>query len=56
MTFIYCKKIITNTIYTSQTQKGEMQQKLDVFLLNDRIGQPEYTELTDQLAAKEIIA
>ena len=56
MTYIYCKKVITNTIYTSQEQKDGMQQKLDVFLLADRISQPEYTELTDQLAAKEIVA
>ncbi len=55
MTYTYCKKIITNAIYTSQEQKDEMQQKLDVFLLNYRISQPEYTELTDQLAAKEIV-
>lgn len=56
MTYIYCKKVITNTVYTGQQQKDEMQEKLDVFLLNNRITQDQYTELTEQLAAKEIVA
>lgn len=55
MTYTYCKKVIDNTMYKSQTQKNEMQQKLDVFLLNDRIGQPEYNELTALLTAKPIV-
>jgi hypothetical protein len=56
MTYTYCKKVIENTTYKSQAQKDEMQQKLDVFLLNDRLDQPQYTELTASLAAKEIAA
>ena len=55
MTYTYCKKVIENTTYKNQAQKDEIQQKLDVFLLNDRIGQAEYNELTALLAAKEIV-
>jgi hypothetical protein len=56
MTYIYCKKVITNTNFASQEQKDEMQIKLDVFLLNNRITQEQYTELTSLLATKEIVA
>ena len=56
MTYTYCKKVISGTIYKSQDEKNEMQQKLDVFLLNDRFGEVQYTELTTLLAAKEIVA
>lgn len=55
MTYNACKKVIQNTTYTSQAQKDEMQQKLDVFLLNDRITQDQYTELTNLLADKPIV-
>lgn len=54
MTYLYCKKVIENTTYTSQTQKDEMQMKLDVFLLNNRITQENYNELTTMLADKVI--
>lgn len=56
MTYFYCKTIITNSNYTSQVQKDDMQMKLDVFLLNDRITQAQYTELSEMLAAKPITA
>jgi ATP-dependent Clp protease adapter protein ClpS len=56
MTFTYCKKVIDTTTYNSQTQKEEMKVKLDVFLLNDRITQEQYTDLVVLLAAKEITA
>lgn len=56
MTYIYCKKVITNTIYKNQEQKDGMKQKLDVFLLNDRITQENYRELTTYLMTKEITA
>lgn len=56
MTYTYCKKVIDNTTYKSQAQKDEMQVKLDVFLLNDRVGREEYTNLTELLMAKEIAA
>lgn len=56
MTYIYCKKVIEKTDYTDIEQKNEMQQKLDVFLLNDRITHDQYAELTGLLAAKEIVA
>jgi hypothetical protein len=56
MTYTYCKKVIENTTYTTQAQKDEMQMKLDVFLLNNRINQDQYNELTALLAAKPIVA
>ena len=56
MTYTYCKRVIENKTYASQEQKDEMQLKLDVFLLNDRINQDQYNELTALLAAKPIVA
>lgn len=56
MTYIYCKKVIEKTDYASHEQKDEMQVKLDVFLLNNRITEEQYTELTALLASKEIAA
>ena len=47
MTYIFCKKIIQNGTYGT---KEEMQLKLDVFLLNNRLTQEEYEELTNLLA------
>ena len=47
MTYIFCKKIIQNGTYRT---KEEMQLKFDVFLLNNRITQEEYEELTNLLA------
>lgn len=49
MTYIYCKKIITNKTYGIVE---EMQIKLDVFLLNNRITQEQYNELTAILSAQ----
>ena len=46
MTYTYCKKVIQNGTYGT---KEDMQIKLDVFLLNNRIGQPQYDELTAML-------
>ena len=54
MTYTYCKKVIENTTYKNQAQMDEIQQKLDVFLLNDRINQEQYRELIALLAEKEI--
>lgn len=51
MTYIFCKKIIQNGTYGT---KEEMQLKLDVFLLNNRINQDEYNELTQLLINKPI--
>lgn len=56
MTYKLCKRVIENTSYTSQEHKNEMQKNLDVFLLNNRLDEGEYTELTALLAAKEIVA
>lgn len=36
----------------SYTSKEDMQTKLDIFLLNDRLTQPEYDELSQQLASQ----
>ena len=41
MTYTYCKKIIENGKYN----KAEMLDKLDVFLLNNRITDAQYNEL-----------
>lgn len=46
MTYIYCKKIIEHKTYGTVE---DMQIKLDVFLLNDRITQEQYNELTEML-------
>lgn len=42
MTYIYCKKIIERGNY----DKDDMLMKLDVFLLNNRITQDQYNELS----------
>ena len=47
MTYIFCKKVIQNGTYGT---KEEIQLKLDVFLLNNRLTQEEYEELTNLLA------
>ena len=49
MTYKMCKKIIENGNYNT---KEEMSEKLDVFLLNNRITQVEYTELVTLLNSK----
>lgn len=46
MTYIYCKKVMENGTYGT---KEDMLIKLDVFLLNNRITQEEYTELVNLL-------
>ena len=53
-TYLLCKRIITNTTYKIQTEKDNMQFKLDAFLLNNRITQDEYNELTQLLVDKSI--
>jgi hypothetical protein len=45
MTYTYCKKIITAGNY----EKADMQDKLDVFLLNNRINQDQYNELVEMM-------
>lgn len=49
MTYTYCKRVIENKTYST---KEDMQTKLDVFLLNNRITQEQYNELTALLAAQ----
>lgn len=46
LTYIYCKKVIENGTYGT---KEDMQIKLDIFLLNNRISQDQYTELVELL-------
>lgn len=45
MTYKLCKRLIENGIY----EHGDMLQKLDVFLLNNRITQGQYEELTGMI-------
>lgn len=47
MTYIYCKKVIEKHTYKD---KETMQVMLDVFLLNSRITQDQYNELTTLLS------
>lgn len=54
MTYILCKKVIENSTYNTQEQKDELQLKLDVFLLNDRINDVQYQEVSALLAAKSV--
>ena len=49
MTYTICRQLIERAIYTSQAQKDDMQLKLDVFLLNNRLSQDQYNELTQIL-------
>ncbi|WP_176714388.1 hypothetical protein [Dehalobacter sp. TeCB1] len=49
MTYTYCKKVIENRSYGT---KEDMQMKLDVFLLNNRINQEQYNELTALIAVQ----
>ena len=51
MTYIVCKKLIELKDYT-QEEANDLQNKLDVFLLNSRLTQAEYEELTTMLASK----
>jgi len=46
ITYTLCKKVIENGAYDSEE---DMLLKLDVFLLNDRITQAEYSELVAML-------
>lgn len=50
LTYRACQILIENGKYNS---KEDMQTKLDIFLLNDRITQDEYNELIDLLEQKE---
>jgi hypothetical protein len=55
MTYKICKLTIENTNYKTQAEKDEMQVKLDVFLLNNRLTQGEYEELTNLLNSKSLV-
>lgn len=46
MTYIYCKRVIQNGVYGT---KEDMMVKFDVFLLNNRITQEQYSELVGLL-------
>ena len=45
-TYILCKRVIKNGAYESVE---DMQIKLDVFLLNNRITQDQYNELIESI-------
>lgn len=45
MTYNYCKKIIASGNY----DKADMTDKLDVFLLNERITKKQYNELVNMM-------
>lgn len=45
MTFLNCKKVILNRIQRGTLDVDSMKDKLDVFLLADRITEEEYNEL-----------
>lgn len=47
-TYRACKSLVDRGAYSS---KEDMQFKLDIFLLNNRLTQSEYDELTQQLNA-----
>mgnify|MGYP001045169992 FL=1 len=55
MTYTVCKRLIELKEFT-QEEAGDLQNKLDVFLLNDRLTQTEYEELTGLLAGKGSVA
>lgn len=46
LTYTNCKKVISNGTYGT---KEEMLEKLDVFLLNNRINEAQYNELVGLL-------
>lgn len=48
LTYRACKSQIERKSYIS---KEDMQQKLDIFLVGNRMTQDEYTELTDALTS-----
>jgi len=48
-TYVLCKKVIENKTYQS---KEDMQLKIDVFFMNNRLNQSEYEELTNMLASQ----
>lgn len=49
LTYRACKSLIDRGVYVS---KEDMQMKLDIFLLNNRVSQEEYSELTNKLKEK----
>ena len=53
-TYLLCKRVIANASYKPQAEKDDMQFKLDSFLLNNRVTQDEYNELTQLLVDKSI--
>lgn len=55
MTYTVCKRLIKLKDFTA-TEAEDLQNKLAVFLLNDRLTQEEYEELTGLLAGKVSVA
>lgn len=51
MTYNVCKRLIEIKNFNEE-EKEELQNKIDIFLLNDRINDKEYEELVGLLNAK----
>ena len=51
MTYTYCKKLIDVGRYEYE----DMLNKLDVFLLNDRVTEAQYNELKEIMDAKKAV-
>ena len=49
-----CKRIIESTTYTSQAQKDEMKERLDILFANGSLDIEQYNELVGLLEAKPI--
>lgn len=52
MTYKLCRRVIANNYYTSQKDYNDMMNKLDVFLLSDRLNKDQYRELVTTLKGK----
>ena len=51
MTYKVCKRLIEIKEF-NEVEKEDLQNKLDIFLLNDRVSDKEYEELVGLLNAK----
>lgn len=54
MTYTICKKLIEIKDF-DEGEKEDLQNKIDIFLLNNRVSDKEYEELVGLLNAKQII-
>ena len=54
MTYTVCKRLIERGTFVNQEQKDDLQDKMDIFLLNNRLSQVNYNELTQMLVEKDV--